>query len=158
MAMDEAAKRRVRAGRLLMQGKPPAEVAAAMGAPRQTVYRWLDVLSAEGLDGLRVMSKGGRPAQLDAAQHEELRRILLAGPQAAGFGTELWTIKRVRETIKRHFGVQYSEVHVWRLLGKLGFSSQKPEKRAKERDEQAIARWKKRTWPALKKSAARKAG
>lgn len=158
MAMDEAAKRRVRAGRLLMQGKPPAEVAAAVGAPRQTVYRWLDVLSAEGLDGLRIMSKGGRPAQLDAEQHEELRRILLAGPQAAGFGSELWTIKRVRETIKRHFGVQYSEVHVWRLLGKLGFSSQKPEKRAKERDEQAIARWKKRTWPALKKSAARKAG
>jgi len=158
MAMDEAARRRVRAGRLLMQGKPPAEVAAAVGAPRQTVYRWLDVLSAEGLDGLRIMSKGGRPAQLDAEQHEELRRILLAGPQAAGFGTELWTIKRVRETIKRHFGVQYSEVHVWRLLGRLGFSSQKPEKRAKERDEQAIARWKKRTWPALKKSAARKAG
>jgi len=158
MAMDEAARRRVRAGRLLMQGKPPAEVAAAVGAPRQTVYRWLDVLSAEGLDGLRIMSQGGRPAQLDAEQHEELRRILLAGPQAAGFGTELWTIKRVRETIKRHFGVQYSEVHVWRLLGRLGFSSQKPEKRAKERDVQAIARWKKRTWPALKKSAARKAG
>ena len=158
MAMDEAAKRRVRAGRLLLQGKPPAEVAAVVGAPRQTVYRWLDVLSAEGLDGLRIMSKGGRPAQLDAEQHEELRRILLAGPQAAGFGTELWTIKRVRETIKRHFGVQYSEVHVWRLLGRLGFSSQKPEKRAKERDEQAIARWKKRTWPALKKRAARKAG
>lgn len=158
MAMYEAAKRRVRAGRLLMQGKPPAEVAAAVGAPRQTEYRWLDVLSAEGLDGLRIMSKGGRPAQLDAEQHEELRRILLAGPQAAGFGTELWTTRRVRETIKRHFGVQYSEVHVWRLLGKLGFSSQKPEKRAKERDEQAIARWGKRTWPALKKSAARKSG
>jgi transposase len=158
MAMDEAAKRRVRAGRLLLQGKPPAEVAAAVGAPRQTVYRWLDVLNADGLDGLRVMSKGGRPAQLDAEQHEALRRILLAGPQAAGFGTELWTIKRVRETIQRRFGVQYSEVHVWRLLGRLGFSSQKPEKRARERDEAAIARRKKRTWPALKKSAAKRAG
>ena len=62
MAMDEAAKRRVRAGRLLLQGKPPAEVAAAVGAPRQTVYRWLDVLNADGLDALRAMSKGGRPA------------------------------------------------------------------------------------------------
>ena len=140
-----------------MQGKPPAEVAAVVGAPRQTVYRWLDVLSAEGLDGLRVMSKGGRPAQLDDEQHEELRRILLAGPQAAGFGTELWTIKRVRETIKRHFGVQYSEVHVWRLLGKLGVSSQKPEKRAKERDEAGIERWKRRTWTAQKRSAVKRA-
>jgi transposase len=64
----------------------------------------------------------------------------------------------VRETIQRRFGVRYSEVHVWRLLGKLGFSSQKPEKQAKERDEVAIARWKKRTWPALKKSAVKRAG
>lgn len=158
MAMDEAAKRRVRAGRLLLQGKPPAEVAAAVGAPRQTVYRWLGVLEADGIDALRVMSKGGRPAQLDAGQHEELRRILLAGPQAAGFGTELSTLKRVRETIQRRFGVRYSEVHVWRLLGKLGFSSQKPERQAKERDEAGITSWKKRTWPALKKSAAKRAG
>ena len=158
MAMDEGARRRVRAARLLMQGKPPAEVAAAVGAPRQTVYRWLDVLNADGIDALRVMSKGGRPAQLDAEQHEQLRRLLLAGPQAAGFGTDLWTLKRVRETIKRHFGVPYSEVHVWRLLGKLGFSSQKPEKQAKERDEAGIGRWKKRTWPALKKSAVKRAG
>jgi len=158
MAMEEAGKRRVRAGRLLQRGETPAEVARKVGAPRQTVYRWLDVLNADGIDGLRQMSKGGRPAQLDAEQHEQLRRILLAGPQAAGFGTDLWTLKRVRETIKRHFGVQYSEVHVWRLLGRLGFSSQKPEKRAKERDEAGIKRWKKRTWPALKKSAAKKAG
>jgi len=156
VAMDEAAKRRVRAARLLLQGKAPAEVAIKVGAPRQTVYRWLDVLNESGIDALRKMSKGGRPAQLDSDQHERLRRILLAGPQAAGFGTELWTLKRVRETIKREFGVRYSEVHVWRLLGKLGFSSQKPEKRAKERDEMAIERWKKRTWPALKKSAASK--
>lgn len=157
MAMDEAARRRVRAARLLLRGKTPAQVAVTVGAPRQTVYRWLDVLNASGIDALREMSKGGRPSQLDNTQHEQLRQILLAGPQAAGFGTDLWTLKRVRETIKRRFGVQYSEVHVWRLLGKLGFSSQKPEKRAKERNEAGIERWKKRTWPALKKSPAPKA-
>ena len=151
--MDEAAKRRVRAARLLLQGKAPAEVAIKVGAPRLTVYRWLEVLNEGGIDALREMSKGGRPAQLDSTQHEQLRQILLAGAQVAGFGTELWTLRRVRQTIKREFGVQYSEVHVWRLLGKLGFSSQKPEKRAKERNEAAIERWKKRTWPALKKSA-----
>jgi transposase len=158
MAMDEGVRRRVRAARLLLRGEAPARVAVKVGAPRQTVYRWLDVLRAEGIDALRVTNKGGRPAQLDDEQHEQLRQILLAGPQAAGFGTDLWTLKRVRETIKRRFGVQYSEVHVWRLLGKLGFSSQKPDKRAKERDEAAIERWKKRTWPALKKSPESKAG
>ncbi len=111
MAMDEAAKRRVRAGRLLLQGKPPAEVAAAVDAPRQTVYRWRDVLESDGIDALRVMSKGGHPDGLDAEQHEKLRRILLAGPQQSVFSTVLWTIKWVRETIRRRYGVQYSEVH-----------------------------------------------
>jgi transposase len=158
MAMNEAAKRRVRAGRLLQKGRKPAEVARLVGAPRQTVYRWLDVLNEEGIDALREMSKGGRPARLDAAQHDKLREMLLAGAQAAGFGTDLWTLKRVRQTIEKCFGVRYSEVHVWRLLGRLGFSSQKPDKRAAERDEAAIVRWRRRTWPALKKSPNAKDG
>ena len=158
MAMDEASKRRVRAGRMLLKGKTPAQVAAAVSAPRQTVYRWLDVLNDGGIDALRSVNKGGRPAQLDGAQYQELRQVLLDGPQAVGFDTDLWTLKRVREVIRRRFGVQFSEVHVWRVLGKLGFSSQKPERQAKERDEAAVVRWKKRTWPALKKSAAKKAG
>ena len=59
--------------------------------------------------------------------------------------------------IERQFGVRYSDVHVWRLLGQMGFSSQKPERRALERDETAIQTWKKRTWPALKKKPAAKA-
>lgn len=65
--MDGAAKRRVRAGRLLLKGKKPAEVARAVGAPRQTVYRWLGVLQEKGIDGLREMSKGGRPSRMSAA-------------------------------------------------------------------------------------------
>ena len=156
MAMNEAAKRRVRAGRLLQQGKGPAEVARLVGAPRQTVYRWREVLHAKGIDGLREMSKGGRPAQLNAEQYQELREALLKGAQSSGFGTDLWTLKRVRQVIEKRFGVRFSEVHVWRLLGRLGFSSQKPEKRAAERDEAAIAHWRRRTWPALKKRPARR--
>jgi transposase len=136
----------------LQQGKEPPEVARLVGAPRQTVYRWREVLRAKGIDGLREMSKGGRPAQLNAEQYEQLREVLLNGAQSAGFGTDLWTLKRVRQTIEKRFGVRFSEVHVWRLLGRLGFSSQKPEKRAAERDEAAISRWKRRTWPALKKT------
>ena len=156
MAMNEAAKRRVRAGRLLQQGKEPAEVARLVGAPRQTVYRWREVLQAKGVDGLREMSKGGRPAQLNAEQYQELREVLLKGAQSSGFGTDLWTLKRVRQIIEKRFGVRFSEVHVWRLLGQLGFSSQKPEKRAAERDEAAIAHWRRRTWPALKKTPSAK--
>jgi len=154
---DEAVKRRVRAARLLQAGRKPAEVAAMVGAPRQTVYRWREVLQAEGIDGLRNMSKGGRPALLGAEELMRLQVALLEGPTAHGFGTPLWTLKRVRVFIEREFGVHYSEVHVWRLLGQMGFSSQKPERRALERDEAAIEAWKKRTWPRLKKKPAERA-
>ena len=60
--------------------------------------------------------------------------------------------------IERTFKVRYSDVHVWRLLGQMGFSSQKPERRALERDEVAIQAWKKRTWPALKKRPIERGG
>jgi len=149
--MDEAAKRRVRAGRLLLKGKAPAEVAKAVGAPRQTVYRWLGVLQEHGIDGLRVMSQGGRPSRMSAEQVAELREALLAGPMANGYGTDLWTLKRVRLLIERRFGIKYSDVNVWRILGAMGFSSQKPERRASERNEDSVVQWKKRTFPALKK-------
>mgnify|MGYP001188630711 CR=1 FL=1 len=155
--MDEAAKRRVRAGRLLLKDKPPAEVAKLVGAPRQTVYRWLAVLREQGIDGPRDMSKGGRPSLMTTEQVAELRELLLAGPIANGYGTDLWTLKRVRLLIEKRFGIRYSDVNVWRILGAMGFSSQKPEKRAIERNEDAVAHWKKRTWPALKKKPSAKA-
>lgn len=155
--LEVGAKRRVRAARLLQAGHTPAQVAAKVGAPRQTVYRWREVLDSQGLDALRDMSKGGRPARLGAEELSRVQVALLEGPQAHGFGTPLWTIKRVRLFIERTFGVRYSEVHVWRLLGQLGFSSQKPERRALERDEAAIEHWKKRTWPGLKKKPAARA-
>lgn len=150
--VDAAAKRRVRAGRLLLAGKTPAEVARTVGAPRQTVYRWHDVLNADGIDALRDMSKGGRPAQLGAGELSRLYVALLEGPEMHGFTTPLWTLKRVRLWIEREFGVRYSEVHVWRLLGQLGLSNQKPDRRALERDAVAIEEWRKRIWPALKKT------
>jgi len=150
--LDEAVRRRVRAGRLLLAGKSPPEVARLVGAPRQTVYRWREVLEDGGIDALRDMSKGGRPAQLGAAELTRLYVMLLEGAPAHGFATPLWTLKRVRQLIEREFGVRYSEVHIWRLLGQLGLSNQKPERRALERDEAAIEQWRKRSWPALKKT------
>lgn len=149
--MDEATRKRVRAGRLLLAGKTPAQAAAAVGVARQTAYTWKARLDEGGIDALRAMSPG-RPAQLDAQQLEGLRRALLQRPTDHGFGTELWTLKRVRLLIERLYGVSFSEVHVWRVLGALGFSSQKPERRAIERDEQAVLAFKRKSWPALKKS------
>lgn len=149
--MDEATRKRVQAGRLMLAGKTPAEAAHVVGVARQTAYTWKARLDEGGIDALRSMATG-RPPQLDGRQFEALRAALLQGAMAHGFGTELWTLKRVRALIERLFGVRFSEVHVWRLLGAMGFSSQKPERRAIERNEQAVAAWKRKTWPALKKS------
>lgn len=150
--MDEATRKRIRAGRLMLEGKTPAQAAKAVGVARQTAYTWKARLDEGGIEALRCMSVG-RPGQLDAAQVEGLRVALLQGALAHGFGTELWTLPRVRELVQRLYGVSFSTVHVWRLLGAMGWSSQKPERRAIERDEQAVQRFKRRTWPALKKSA-----
>lgn len=148
---DEATRKRVRAGRLMQAGKTPAQAAAAVGVARQTAYTWKARLDEGGIDALRSMIPG-RPAQLDDRQLSALRAALLQGAMAHDFGTELWTLKRVGILIERMHGVRFSDVHVWRLLGAMGFSSQKPERRAIERNEAAVQTWKRKTWPALKKS------
>ena len=149
--LSEGQRRRVKAGRMLKAGVAVAKVAAAVGVARQTVYVWKRVLDESGINGLREMADAGRPSGLKAADFKWLDAALHQGAQAHGFGTPLWTIKRVAALIKRRFDRRYSTVHVWRLLGGMGFSSQKPERRALERDDAAVQRWKKKDLPALKK-------
>src|SRR5450756_465331 len=93
--LDEATKKRVRAGRLLLKGKKPAEVALAVGVARQTVYTWKALLDDGGIDALRAVPARGRPARLDESELAGVRRAILQKPTEHGFGTELWTIKRV---------------------------------------------------------------
>lgn len=149
--LSEAAKKRLHAGRLLKSGRSCAEVAAVVGVARQTVYTWQRILKDGGLDALREVRERGRPAKLGVQQLSAVREALLQSPTEHGFGTELWTLKRVATLIERLHGVRFCQTQTWRILGALGFSPQKPEKRAIERDEDAVHRWRHRTWPALKK-------
>lgn len=152
--LGEAVRRRVRAGRMHLAGKTPAEAARAVGVARQTAYAWKAVLDEGGIDALRAMPTRGRPARLDDEQLQALGRTLLQSPTAHGFGTELWTLKRVGVLIDRLYGVKFGQTQIWRILGALGFSVQKPERRAIERNEEAVQTWKRKTWPALKKKPA----
>lgn len=149
--------RRIEGARLLKRKVPQAEVARRLGVSRQAVSVWARALGANGAAGKLKAKRLGRPPRLDARQRETLRSMLLKGALVAGFPTELWTINRVRVLVKREFGVAYSHSGGWELLRRLGFTPQKPEKRALQRDEQAIARWKRKTWPALKKKPGVKA-
>lgn len=156
--LSEATKKRLRAGRMLLAGKGCAEAALAVGVARQTVYTWKRLLDEGGIDALREVRERGRPAQLDEQQLAAIRATLLQSPTEQGFGTELWTLKRVGSVIERMHGVRFGQTQIWRILGSLGFSPQKPEKRAIERNEEAVRSWKRNTWPTLKKKPSEKAG
>ncbi len=155
--LSEAARKRVKAGRLLLAGKGCAEVALAVGVARQTLYTWKKLLDEGGIDALRGVPERGRPAHLDEQQLASLRAAILQKPTEHGFGTELWTLKRVGAVIERLHGVRYSQTQIWRILGSMGFSPQKPNKRAIERNEDAVRSWKRSTFPALKKKPSEKA-
>ncbi len=115
--LDDATKKRLRAGRMLLAR--PADVALAVGVARQTVYTWKALLDEGGIDGLRAMPGRGRPAKLEPEQLAELRGTLLQSPTAHGFGTELWTLKRVGSLIKRTYCVGHGwtrNARVWILV------------------------------------------
>ena len=153
----ELERRRLKAGRLLSKGVSQAEVARRAEVSRETVRRWADKLSQGGLAALKNAPKLGRPAGLEAAQRQELVRALKAGALAQGYATELWTLPRIAALIEREFDQRYSPVQVWRILGQLGWSCQRPTGRATQRDEPAIRQWKQKRWPALKKTLPDKA-
>ncbi len=155
--LSEAARKRVKAGRMLLSGKGCTEVALAVGVARQTVYTWKRLLDEGGIDALRGVVDRGRPARLDEQQLAALRKAILQSPTEHGFGTELWTLKRVGAVIERQHGVRFSQVHGWRSLGAMGFNAQKPEKRALEHNEDAVRNWKRSTWPRLKKKPGERA-
>ena len=145
-------RRRMRAVRLFEQGETQAAVSRRLQVSRTTAMRWAQGWEAEGREGLRAAGRAGRKPRLSEEQLHQVEQALLEGPLAFGYATELWTLPRVAEMIRRVTGVRYHPGHVWRVLRKLGWSRQKPTTRARERDEEAIGRWVKTTWPALKKT------
>lgn len=147
-------RRRLRALALLGEGLLPSEVARRVGVERRSVRRWKAAARRSGEAGVRARAAPGRPPKLAPKHKRRLETLLLKGPLAAGFHSDLWTCPRVLELIKRRFGVHYHVDHVGRVLHELGWSPQKPARRAVERDEQEIRRWVREDWPRLKKTPA----
>ena len=94
--------------------------------------------------------------RLSEKQRQQLEKYLAAGPERLGYETPLWTCPRVAHLIEQEFNVRYHEGHVWKILVGLGWSPQRPEGRARERNEEQILNWKKKVWPELKKKRAKK--
>jgi len=143
-------KRRRRAIRLLQSGQSLVMVARRIGAAVSSVFRGQQAYRRKGTQGLNARPTPGRPPRLSARQKRQLVKLLTRGPLHAGHRTELWTLPRVAALIQHEFGVQYHPAHGWKVLTALGWSCQKPERRAVERDEPAIARWTRPEWPRIK--------
>ena len=143
----------MRAARLLAKGMRPSEVALVVGSSRSSVTRWKEVIRKRGVEGLKAKPHPGGKPRLSPSQRKKLVKVLLRGPIASGYLTDLWTCRRVAEVIERRFGVTYHPNAVWFVRRSLGWTCQKPERRARERDEEAIARWRRGDWPRIKKSS-----
>ena len=143
--------RRRRALVLLEQGLSFNAAGRRLGCAPSSVMRWANAHRRHGDAGLKVRSSPGRPRRLTSGQEARLLRELLRGAAAHGYDTDLWTTQRIAEAIERLFKVRYHRDHVGRLLARNGWSPQKPERQARERDEAAIERWKRTRWPRVKK-------
>jgi transposase len=144
--------RRLHAAELFTQGRSQAEVAHQLGVSRQAVSVWHARFEEGGVEALRSRGPTGPDPRLSAADLARIEQALLQGARANGFDTDLWTLERVAVVISQLTGVRHHPGHVWSILRhRLGWTLQRPERQASERDEEAIARWVAQEWPRIKK-------
>lgn len=143
--------RRLRAWQLKAQGWRQKEIAQALGVSEGAISQWMKRGRDGGEQALKRSPPPGATARLNSEQHQQLLGLLGQGAEAHGFVGAVWTQNRVRQLIKRHFGVTYHRDHIGRLLRQLNWSVQKPKQRAAQRDERAIAQWREQEWPEIKK-------
>jgi transposase len=104
-----------------------------------------------GMEALKAKPHPGPKPRLNVFQKRKLLKFLVAGPRKAGYRNDLWTCTRVAAVVAKQFQVRYHPCHVWKILRDLGWTSQKPEQQAREANDDAIARWRKRDWPRIKR-------
>ena len=143
--------RRFRALELKEQGWKQTHIAEALGVSEGAVSQWMKRAREKGVQALRHNPPPGAPPRLSEEERARLPELLAQGAQAHGFRGDVWTCERVARVIRKEFGVSYHPAHVSRLLKASRQSLQKPQRRASQRDEEAIDNWKQKKWPSLKK-------
>src|SRR5438445_9247721 len=147
--------RRFRALQLKEQGWFQRHIAAALGVTEDAVSRWLVRARNGGPETLRSRTSPGRPPKLSPTQKRMIPEFLWHGAEAYGFRGGVWTCGRIAQVIAEEFGVRYHKDHVGRLLSELQWTPQVPIRRAIQRDEEAIRRWRAAVWPELQRRARR---
>ena len=152
LTREQMEQRRLAAARDLQAGMKEADVARKYGVSRQSVNRWKKTLRRTGPDGLRGRKAPGGEPRLSPEQVGRLRELLVEGAACCGYETDLWTSPRVADLIRREFRVHLTPSGALQLLHRMGFSWQKPQRKARERSEEARRRWTQETLPEIKKS------
>jgi transposase len=148
---EELERRRRRAAVLLREGRTISEVAFIVGASAGTVCGWKKKLIKGSDAALDAKPHPGPKPKLRWGQKQRLLDMLRRGATHYGWIADLWTLKRIAALIEKKFGVIYDPSSVWHILRELRWSCQKPEQRAREADEAAIAHWRRHKWPRIKK-------
>ena len=156
MTPEALEARRMKAVALFRSGVAQATVAKRLGVSRTAVHYWHKAWKHEGREALAKRKQGPR-YKLSEREVEHVEATLLRGPEAHGYHTQLWTLARITKAVKEVTGVAYGERSIWHVLRRMGWSCQKPARRAKERNEAAIAHWKKVEWPSIQKRGAKMA-
>jgi len=151
LSRKEREKVRVKAGKLFQKGVPQAEVARRLKATPAAVNYWYKDWKGGGVNGLKSKGHPGFPSKLTDDKRMVFKRAILKGPEEYGFETNLWTLSRLAAVMKKTTGVRFGHNHTWEIVRSLGFTCQKPQVKAKERDEEAIKAWKEKRLPGLKK-------
>ena len=144
--------------KLLREGLGVREVARMVGASPGSVTTWRQAYDRDGAAALKPRPHPGGVPKLSPDQVTVLLALLARGAVAHGYANDLWTLDRVAQLIRTTFGVAYDPSGVWRLLRRQKWSSQKPERVARERDPAAVRRFRRATWPRLKKGRPPRAG
>ncbi len=155
-AAELEARRRLAVQRV-GEGWAQKDVASFLGVHPVTVAKWIARHRVDRDDGLKAKPTPGRPRFLTDDQEKQVLGWVAEPPTKHGFGTDLWTARRVAELIHKKLGVRFHPNYLLEWLGKRNYTPQKPARRAKQRNPEAIARWVPEDWPRIQKRRARSA-
>lgn len=147
----ELERRRFLAVQRVNQGYKQVEVAQFLGVDPRSVRRWMQTYRRGGWEALQAKGRPGRPPHLDATQSATVLGWIRQSPTAFGFPNELWTARRVAQLIRQHFGVSFNYRYLSAWLTERAITPQKPQRRARERDQKRIDRWVAEDWPRILK-------
>jgi transposase len=146
---EALAERRKQAIGWHRKGKTQYWIAKRLDVSFEAVRKWVDAYQEKGIKGLQSKGKPGPKPGLTEADKKKIKKAIVKGPRAEGYATDLWTLKRIAKVIRDKTKKNFKTTHTWRIVVSLGFSCQKPERRARERDEKKIEGWRLRSFPPL---------